>query len=93
MIDILYFSGAHCSVCQALKPKLIEAITKSFPEVKIEVIDVKTFPDIAAQHLVFTVPVALILVEGKEHYRFARSFSVSEVLDKLERLKSLYENN
>ena len=93
MIDFLYFSGTHCSVCQALKPKLIEAITKSYPEVKIEVIDANTFPDIAAQKLVFTIPVALILVEGKEHYRFARSFSVSEVLDKLERLKSLYENN
>ena len=93
MIDFLYFSGTHCSVCQALKPKLIEAITKSYPEVKIEVIDVNTFPDIAAQKLVFTIPVALILVEGKEYYRFARSFSVSEVLNKLERLKSLYESN
>ena len=55
MIDFLYFSGTHCSVCQALKPKLIEAITKSYPEVKIEVIDVNTFPDIAAQKLVLNL--------------------------------------
>ena len=93
MINILYFSGAHCSVCQALKPKLIESISKSYPDIKIEVIDVNTFPDIAAQHLVFTVPVVLILVEDKEQYRFARSFSVTEVMDKLDRLNSIYENN
>ena len=93
MINILYFSGAHCSVCQALKPKLIESISKSYPDIKIEVIDVNTFPDIAAQHFVFTVPVVLILVEDKEQYRFARSFSVTEVMDKLDRLNSIYENN
>ena len=93
MIDILYFSGTHCSVCKALKPKLIDAITKSYPDIKIEVIDVNSNPDIAAQHLVFTVPVVLIVVDSKEQYRFARSFSVAEVMDKLDRLNSIYENN
>ena len=93
MINILYFSGTYCSVCKALKPKLKEAIFKSYPDLKFEVIDVSTNPDIAAQYLVFTVPVVLILIEGKEQYRFARSFSVSEVMEKLDRINSLYENN
>lgn len=93
MIEVLYFSGEHCSVCQALKPKLIASISNSYPEIKVKVIDVVSSPDIAAKHLVFTVPVALIMVEGKEQYRFARSFSIGEVIEKLDRLKLLYENN
>ena len=39
MISIMYFSGAHCSVCKALKPKLLEAISKSFSTIEIEVIE------------------------------------------------------
>ncbi|NNK83796.1 MAG: thioredoxin family protein [Flavobacteriaceae bacterium] len=93
MIKILYFSGEHCSVCKALKPKLTEAISIKFPTIDIEIIDVNASQEIAAQHLVFTLPVVLIMVEGKEQYRFARSFSISDVMDKLERLFTLYENN
>ena len=92
MISIMYFSEAHCSVCKALKPKLLEAISNSFSTIEIEVIEVETSPEIAAQNLVFTVPVVLIMIDDKEQYRFARSFSVSEVLDKLQRINSQYEN-
>ncbi|WP_412985522.1 thioredoxin family protein [Pontimicrobium sp. IMCC45349] len=89
MIELLYFSGEHCGVCKVLKPKLIEQVSTHFPEVKINIIDVQQEQALAAQHLVFTLPVVLIMVEGKEQYRFARSFSVMEVLDKLERLENL----
>lgn len=90
MIELLYFSGAHCNVCQALKPKLVEAVSAQYPSVKITIIDTNTSPEIAAQHFVFTLPVVLIMVDAKEQYRFARSFSVVEVLDKLERLNSFF---
>lgn len=89
MIEVLYFSGAHCSVCMALKPKLLPQIEELYPKVAIKVIDVVKAQEFAAQHLVFTLPVVLIMVDGKEQYRFARSFSVNAVLDKLERLKTL----
>lgn len=91
MIELLYFSGAHCSVCTALKPKLLPQIANLYPMVEVNIIDVVKEQEFAAQHLVFTLPVVLILVDGKEQYRFARSFSVQEVLDKLERLKALIQ--
>lgn len=89
MVELLYFSGEHCGVCKVLKPKLIEQVSTHYPEVKINIVDVQQEQALAAQHLVFTLPVVLIMVEGKEQYRFARSFSVMEVLDKLERLENL----
>jgi len=91
MIEVLYFSGEHCSVCKALKPKLLPKIADLYPEVEVRIIDVVEEQEFAAQYLVFTLPVVLILVEGKEQFRFVRSFSVQEVLDKLERLKSLIQ--
>jgi hypothetical protein len=36
--------------------------------------------------MVFTLPVVIIKVDGREMARFARSFAVYEVLDKLKRL-------
>lgn len=93
MIELLYFSGEHCGVCKVLKPKLLEQVSSNFPNVKITVIDVEKEQELAAQHLVFTLPVVLIKIEGVEQYRFARSFSVVEVFNKLERITKLYEEN
>jgi hypothetical protein len=39
--------------------------------------------------MVFTLPVVIIKVDGREMYRFARSFSVYEVLEKLKRLSAV----
>ncbi len=84
MIELLFFSGEVCSVCQALKPKLLDEVSSNFPKVIIQVIKTNRQMEFAAQHLVFTVPVVIILVNKKESYRFARSFSVYEVTQKLE---------
>ena len=91
MIELLYFSGEHCSVCKVLKPKLLEAVSTQYTEVKVTLIDVAQQQELAAQYFVFTLPVVIILVEEKEQYRFARSFSVIEVVVKLERLLRLLE--
>ena len=89
MIELLYFSGEHCGVCKVLKPKLLEQVSSNFPNIKIIVIDVEQEQELAAQHTVFTLPVVIIKVDGKEQYRFARSFSVIEVISKLLRIEEL----
>lgn len=89
MIELLFFSSRTCSVCQVLKPKLLASVTTQFPDIKFTIIDVEQQQELAAQHLVFTLPVVLIMVDKKEQYRFIRSFSVNEVIDKLERLQQL----
>jgi thioredoxin len=86
MIELLFFPGEDCGVCQVLKPKLLDAVSSNFPEVVIQIINTNSQMELAAQHLVFMVPVVILLVDKKESYRFARSFSVYEVTQKLERI-------
>jgi len=86
MIELLFFSGEHCGVCKVIKPKLLDEINSNFRKVTVRIIDTNHQREFAAQHLVFTLPVVLIMIDGKEQYRFARSFSVFEVSNKLERL-------
>ena len=85
MIELIFFSGRNCSVCKVLKPKLFEAL-KNYTSVKTQIIIAEDDPKITAQHLVFTLPVVLILFDHKEYYRFIRSFSVDEVIEKLDKI-------
>ncbi len=86
MIELLYFTGKTCGVCQVLKPKLMEAVRENFPEVNIRVVDIEEEPEIAGQSMVFTLPVVILKLDDKEMFRFARSFAVYQVLEKLEQL-------
>lgn len=86
MIELLYFTGKECGVCQVLKPKLMEAVEKEFPEVRSLIVDVADEPEITGQHMVFTLPVVVLKLHGREVTRFARSFSVHQVLEQLRRL-------
>ncbi|MCR9226522.1 MAG: thioredoxin family protein [Flavobacteriaceae bacterium] len=86
MTGLIYFTGKTCGVCRALKPKLLEAVQENFPDVRIRVVDVEEETEFAGQSMVFTLPVVILTSNSKELHRFARSFSVYEVLKKLERL-------
>ena len=86
MIELLFFSTKSCGVCVVLKPKLLEAIDKRFPNVVVKVIDAKDEPVITGQLMVFRLPAVMINANGKEITRFAGSFGVNEVLDRIDRL-------
>ncbi len=77
-IIVELYSGASCSVCHALRPKVLELVGK-YKEVKAEVIKVEEQSEKAAKNFVFSLPVVLVKVEGKEWKRFAGSFSVVEI--------------
>ncbi|WP_228236976.1 thioredoxin family protein [Allomuricauda sp. M10] len=85
-IELLYFTGKTCGVCKVLKPKLLDAVQENFPNVDIRVVDVEEEIEFTGQSMVFTLPVVILKADDKEMYRFARSFSVYEVLEKLKRL-------
>jgi len=88
-IEVLYFTSENCSVCHVLKPKVEDLLTSEFTEFPLRTIDINSDVAFAAQYSVFTLPVLLILVDGKEQFRFVRSFSVMEVQEKLQRLHEL----
>ncbi|WP_417590052.1 thioredoxin family protein [Owenweeksia hongkongensis] len=89
MIELLYFTGKTCGVCQVLKPKLLEAVHENFQEVNIRVVDVEEEPELCGQSMVFTLPVVILKLDDKEIHRFARSFSVYQVLEKLKQISSI----
>lgn len=86
MTELFFFTSKTCGVCKVLKPKLLEAVQANFPKVGIRLVDVEEEEEFTGQSMVFTLPVVIIKVDGREMYRFARSFSVYEVLEKLKRL-------
>lgn len=86
MLELLYFTGSNCAVCHALKPKLLGAVVEAYPLVKITIIDIEQDPYTAGQSMVFTLPVVIIKSEENEVARFARSFSIQQVLNILQRI-------
>ncbi len=89
MNKAIYFKGENCGVCAALLPKMEAHFSENYPLLKFEIIEVQKEPEIAAQFQVFTIPVLIILFEGKEYYRFVRNFSASEIDQKLQRTYKL----
>lgn len=82
---LLMFGGAHCGVCQALKPKLLAALTERFPLMRCAYIDCADQPDVCAQASVFTLPVVRVYLGGQLWWEGARAFSVAELLAAVER--------
>ncbi|WP_421805782.1 thioredoxin family protein [Flagellimonas sp.] len=89
MTELIFFSSKTCGICKVLKPKLLDAVQANFPKVGIRLVDVEEEEEFTGQSMVFTLPVVIIKVDGREMYRFARSFSVYEVLEKLKRLSAV----
>jgi thioredoxin-like negative regulator of GroEL len=85
-IELWYFSHDECGVCKVLKPKVITLLKEKFPEVRMKNIDIRKEPTVAAQNLVFTLPVVLLRADNKENFRFVRSFSIYEIEEKLYKL-------
>lgn len=70
-LTFLFISQPNCSVCISLFPQ-VEKILINYPLIKSGYINTKTLPDIAGRLSIFTVPVLLLFVGGKEYVREAR---------------------
>ncbi len=83
---VLYFTTTSCNVCKSIFPKL-EALMQNYTNPTLK-IDAEAFPDIAGQHLIFTVPTILVFYEGKEVLRESRFIDFT----KIERILDLLKN-
>jgi len=82
---MLYFWGERCNVCHALRPKLFDAFDERFPRIEKISIDAEVSPDIAASFGVFSIPTAIIFLDGKEFARVSRNVSIPALVDRIER--------
>jgi len=89
---LVYLSGLNCAVCQAVKPKIERLINDNFPDIALFEILTNQFPELAARLSVFTIPVILFFVEGKEYIREVRFIEISVLKQKIEKILSLYKN-
>lgn len=82
---MVYFSAPSCSVCHALKPKLLEALDDNFKDFKVESVDISVEEEIAPHFGVYAIPTVLIYLDGKEFLRKSRHMSVDEIVREIQR--------
>nr|WP_289037681.1 thioredoxin family protein [uncultured Allobacillus sp.] len=87
-VAFLYISQENCSVCHGLKPQVKKVMDK-YPKIQAAEIRTDDAPEVASKFHIFTVPVLILFVDGKEHHREARSVYMQKFDDKI---KELYEN-
>jgi len=89
---LAYFSGANCSVCNTLRPKVEMLVEQQFPSVKYIEIKSEQAPYITAKYSVFSVPVVMFFVEGRDYIREARNISLEELSQRINKIVTLYED-
>ena len=86
-MSVVYFTGMDCGACEAIKFK-IESILKELPQIKSGEINGEENLELAAKYGVFSLPIFLLFIEGKETLRIGRNVDLLE----LERnIKRYYE--
>jgi len=82
---VLYFSSPSCNVCHVLRPKLMEALEKEYPDIGRYHADIALTPEIAAQFQVFSAPTVIVFFEGREFIRKGRAMSIDGLLQEIRR--------
>ena len=82
---LVYFSGEHCNVCHALRPKFKELFDSEFPQIKQIYLDAHENAEISAHYSVFSVPTMLVFLDGREFIREGRAVSMHKMTEQLQR--------
>lgn len=88
---LFYLSKTKCGVCKSLKPK-IKMIADKYPKLNQYYINLDNDETIIGQYSLFTVPVVLVFVEGRETIREARYMSIEDIDSKIKRISEMLEN-
>lgn len=86
---LVLYGGAHCGVCQAIRPRIEAQMAKHFGAVALAYVDCAAAPAVCAQQGVFTLPVLRLYVQGQLTLEYARSFSLQQVWGDIERVLAL----
>lgn len=87
-LAFIYITMPNCSVCHGLQPQ-IETILAKYPQIHTRTIDASKVTEVAGRFSVFTAPVLLLFVDGKEYLREARIVQTEAFDNKISRI---YEN-
>ncbi|WP_338753313.1 thioredoxin family protein [Bacillus sp. FJAT-52991] len=87
-VALLYISRPNCSVCHAVLPQVEELLT-NYPQVKMLHVNADDVPEIAGEYAIFTIPVIIFFVEGKEMFRKARFIPMGELEHSIKKIVEL----
>lgn len=76
---LVLFGGAHCNVCQVIKPKIESMLAERFPKVKLVYVDCEASTDLCAQEGVFSLPVVRVYFGGQKVGEWVRTFSLGQL--------------
>jgi len=82
---LLYFSGENCNVCHALRPKFKDLFDSEFPQIRQIYLDAHENPEISAHFQVFSVPIMIVFLDGREFVREGRAVSMHKMTEQLAR--------
>lgn len=88
-IVLLYFFSDDCAPCKVLREKIRQLPLDNFPLVKVVFIPGKENPEICARYRVLSLPVLMLMAEGKEHRRYGIHTSVNEITQEIIRLEQM----
>lgn len=88
-VSLVYISKEQCSVCHGLLPQ-VESIMEKYPKIKTTQVSADIVPEVAGAFSIFTVPVVLVFVEGKEYYRGARIIPLEPFEEKIKQIYAGY---
>ncbi|WP_156856084.1 thioredoxin family protein [Oceanobacillus sp. AG] len=84
-LSFLYISRTNCSVCHALLPK-VQSLLENYPQIHPAHINADDVEAVAGRFSIFTIPVLLLFVEGKEYIREARIVHMDLLEEKLDKI-------
>ena len=87
---LLLFGGAHCGVCQTIRPRIEQLMAERFPQIALAYVDCEQAPRVCAQQVVFSLPVLRLYLDGQLALERGRSFSLQEVGAEMERILALW---
>ncbi|WP_044409710.1 thioredoxin family protein [Thiomicrospira microaerophila] len=86
---VVLFGGAHCGVCNVIKPKLAQALAEDFAQLMLVYVDCQVTTDICSQKGVFSLPVVQVYIDGQRFIEKTRNFSLPGLLADLSRPYSM----
>ncbi|WP_164670048.1 thioredoxin family protein [Virgibacillus doumboii] len=84
-LSFLYITTPNCSVCHSLKPQVLELMEK-YPDIALGSVNAQEVTEVAGLYSVFTAPVLLFFVDGKEFLREARIVHLDLLNEKINKI-------
>lgn len=84
-LSLLYISRPNCSVCHGLLPQ-VQSLMNHYPNIHLGHINADDVKAVAGRFSVFTVPVLLLFVDGKEYVREARIVHLDQWNEKINKI-------